>query len=161
MKRSILVSLFAITILNITAFAGQGRKPAEAGARPANPGASDHLPTNVEKPESRGVSPDHQRGVSADHQANLPTQAVDPKDTHGFKNYGQYVAAQHVAKNLNIPGGVDALKKLMVGDGGVSLGKAIHQLRPELSQQSIDAEVKKAEAAAKKAEAKKGNKPTE
>jgi len=32
---------------------------------------------------------------------------------------------------------------------------------PDLSQQSVDAEVKKAEAAAKKAEAKKGNKPTE
>ena len=154
MKRSILVSLFAVTILSITAFAGQGRKPAETGVRPANPGASvDHLPTNVGKSESRGAS--------ADHQANLPAQAADPKDTHGFKNYGQYVAAQHVAENLNIPGGIDALKKLMTGDGGVSLGKAIHQLRPDLTQQSVDAEVKKAEAAAKKAEVKKGTKPTE
>jgi len=137
-----------------TAFAGQGSRPVGAGVRPANPGASvDHFPTNVGKPESRGVS--------ADHQANLPAQAVDPKDTHGFKNYGEYVAAQHVAENLNIPGGIDALRNLMMGDGGVSLGKAIHQLRPDLSQQSVDAEVKKAEAAAKKAEAKKGTKPTE
>jgi len=28
----------------------------------------------------------------------------------GFKNMGQCVAAAHVAKNLNIPGGFDALK---------------------------------------------------
>ena len=90
------------------------------------------------------------QGVSADHKTTASTHAADPKDPHGFKNYGQYVAAQHVAENLQIPGGIDALKAMMTGDNAISLGKAIAQLRPDLSQQSIDVEVKKAEAEAKK-----------
>ncbi len=61
----------------------------------------------------------------------------------GFKNLGQCVAAAHVAKNLDIPGGFDALKAKMTGANAVSLGKAIQELDP------------KADA---KAEAKKGKK---
>jgi hypothetical protein len=49
----------------------------------------------------------------------------------GFKNMGQCVAAAHVAKNLNIPGGFDALKAKMTGTGSMSLGKAIESLAPE------------------------------
>ena len=48
----------------------------------------------------------------------------------GFKNLGQCVAAAHVAKNLDIPGGFDALKAKTTGAGSVSLGKAIEQLAP-------------------------------
>ncbi len=61
----------------------------------------------------------------------------------GFKNIGQCVAAAHVAKNLSIPGGFDALKAKVTGSGSVSLGKAIQALAP-----NADA----------KAEAKKANK---
>ncbi len=68
----------------------------------------------------------------------------DPKVAcQGFKNLGQCVAAAHVAKNLDIPGGFDALKAKMTGANAVSLGKAIQELDP------------KADA---KAEAKKGKK---
>jgi hypothetical protein len=49
----------------------------------------------------------------------------------GFKNFGQCVAAEHLAKNLDIPGGFDALKAKVTGSGGVSLGKAIEQLSPQ------------------------------
>jgi len=48
----------------------------------------------------------------------------------GFKNLGQCVAAAHVAKNLDIPGGFDALRVKMTSGGGMSLGKAIEQLSP-------------------------------
>ena len=48
----------------------------------------------------------------------------------GFKNIGQCVAAAHVAKNLDIPGGFDALKARMTGSGSLSLGKAIESLAP-------------------------------
>jgi hypothetical protein len=48
----------------------------------------------------------------------------------GFKNLGQCIAAAHVAKNLNIPGGFDALKAKMTGTGSVNLGKAIEELVP-------------------------------
>jgi len=64
----------------------------------------------------------------------------------GFKNMGQCVAAAHVAKNLNIPGGFDALKAKITGTGSVSLGKAIQALAPD-----ADA----------KAEAKEANKQAE
>lgn len=64
----------------------------------------------------------------------------------GFKNLGQCVAAAHVAQNLNLPGGFDALKAKMTGTGGVSLGKAIEQLVPNANA---------------KAESKKANKQAE
>ena len=68
----------------------------------------------------------------------------------GFKNYGQYIAAKHVSDSLNIS--PDTLRTEMV-DNQLSLGDAIKKLRPELSSQAMRAEVKNAEAAARKAEA--------
>ena len=59
----------------------------------------------------------------------------------GFKNLGQCVAAAHVAKNLDIPGGFDALKARVTGTGSMSLGKAIEQLSPNANAKS---ETKKA-----------------
>lgn len=59
----------------------------------------------------------------------------------GFKNLGQCVAAAHIAKNLNIPGGFDALKAKVTGSGAVSLGKAISGFAPSTNAKS---EVKKA-----------------
>ncbi len=59
----------------------------------------------------------------------------------GFKNIGQCVAAAHVAKNLDIPGGFDAVKAKVTGTGAVSLGKAIKGFAPNADAK---AEVKKA-----------------
>ncbi len=59
----------------------------------------------------------------------------------GFKNMGQCMAAAHVAKNLNIPGGFAALKAKVTGSGAMSLGKAIEALEPTANSK---AEVKKA-----------------
>ena len=59
----------------------------------------------------------------------------------GFKNLGQCIAAAHVAKNLKIPGGFDALKAKVTGSGSVSLGKAIQTLAPDANAK---AEAKKA-----------------
>lgn len=59
----------------------------------------------------------------------------------GFKNLGQCVAAAHVAKNLNITGGFDALKAKVTGTGAMSLGKAIQSFDPTANAKS---EVKKA-----------------
>jgi hypothetical protein len=60
---------------------------------------------------------------------------------NGFKNLGQCVAAAHVAKNLNIPGGFHTLKAKMIGTGSMSLGKAIEALEPTANAKS---ETKKA-----------------
>lgn len=55
---------------------------------------------------------------------------------NGFKNLGQCVAAAHVAKNLNIPGGFNALKAKITGTGAVNLGKAIEELAPSANAKS-------------------------
>jgi hypothetical protein len=49
---------------------------------------------------------------------------------------GQCVAAAHVAKNLDIPGGFDALKAKLIGSGSVGLGKAIQALAPKADAKS-------------------------
>jgi len=59
----------------------------------------------------------------------------------GFKNLGLCVAAAHASKNLDIPGGFDALKAKVTGSGAISLGKAIEQLNPQVNAK---AEAKKA-----------------
>ena len=46
----------------------------------------------------------------------------------GFKNQGQFIAALHVSKNLNIP--FAQLKAEMTGKEHESLGQTIHELRP-------------------------------
>jgi hypothetical protein len=46
----------------------------------------------------------------------------------GFQNIGQCVAAAHLAKNLEVPGGFDARKAKVTGSGAVSLGKAVEAL---------------------------------
>jgi hypothetical protein len=71
----------------------------------------------------------------------------------GFKNEGQFIAALHVSKNLNIP--FDQLKAKMTGvtltptgqttSTPMSLGKAIHALRPNMPQTEANEEAKKAE----------------
>jgi hypothetical protein len=58
----------------------------------------------------------------------------------GFKNLGQCVAAAHVSKNLGID--FNTLKGKVTGTGSESLGKAIHDLNPNVDAK---AEAKKAE----------------
>src|SRR5882672_6354304 len=65
---------------------------------------------------------------------NLQTAAT------GFKNLGQFVAAVHVAHNLNIP--FDQLKTLMTGLNHDSLGRAIGALEPNLSHATVKSDVK-------------------
>jgi hypothetical protein len=71
----------------------------------------------------------------------------------GFKNLGQCVAAAHVAKNLDIPGGFTALKDKMLGispngtstatSKPMSLGKAIQALDPSASAEAEIGKAKK------------------
>ena len=53
------------------------------------------------------------------------TDVADLKaDATAFKNFGQFVAAAHVSKNLNIPGGFAALMCDMTGTGATVKGTA-------------------------------------
>jgi hypothetical protein len=64
----------------------------------------------------------------------------------GFKNLGQFVAAVHASKNLEVP--FDQLRTKIV-TGGDSLRDAIHELKPELTESALKNETKKAEEQAK------------
>jgi len=79
----------------------------------------------------------------------------------GFKNGGQFIAALHVSKNLNIP--FDQLKAKVTGitvqangtttqSAPMSLGKAIHELKPTLTQDQVNDAVKKADKQASETE---------
>ncbi|HKW98553.1 MAG TPA: hypothetical protein VJN43_12525 [Bryobacteraceae bacterium] len=72
---------------------------------------------------------------------NIQTAAV------GFKNLGQFVAAVHVAHNLNIP--FIQLAAKMTGPNAESLGKAIEDLRPNLGSSAVKQDVKLAKHQAK------------
>jgi hypothetical protein len=145
------------TLIVVAAMALAFRAP--AFAQRSHPGGGP--------PAGRG--PDSGSSVSSSHEAGVPATHTDmshasPSDvlSHntaiagkiktltgqdaqtacgGFKNLGQCVAAAHVAKNLNIPGGFDALKAKMTGTGSMSLGKAIEALAPDANAKS---EAKKA-----------------
>src|SRR5438552_6390121 len=65
----------------------------------------------------------------------------------GFRNQGQFIAALHVSKNLGIP--FDQLKAKMTGSDPMSLGQAIHALKPNMSENGVHKEAEKAELEAK------------
>ncbi|MGH9200985.1 MAG: hypothetical protein ACRD2A_07095 [Vicinamibacterales bacterium] len=65
-----------------------------------------------------------------------------------FRNLGQFVAALNVSRNLNVP--FAELKPRVTGVNSVSLGEAIHQLRPDLDSGVIRSGVKQAEREAKR-----------
>ena len=88
----------------------------------------------------------------------------------GFKNGGQFTAAMHVSKNLGIP--FDELKAKMTGvstnqagqtvtTAPMSLGKAIHELKPTLTQDQVNDAVKKADKQASEDTEKTGTKTSE
>lgn len=83
--------------------------------------------------------------LSSKLQTLLPEGTNVQEAASGFKNLGQFVAAVHISKNLNIP--FDQFKdKVTSGD---SLGKALKTLNPALSQKEIKSEVKKGKKEAK------------
>ena len=83
---------------------------------------------------------------SVGHQSGNPNDGDSTWKVEGFKNYGQYVAAQHVSENLGIP--FEQLKAKVTGPNAESLGKAIHDLKG-LPASTANAEAKKAEQASK------------
>jgi len=58
----------------------------------------------------------------------LPQGMTIATASNGFRNQGQFIAALHVSQNQHIP--FADLKTAMTGPNAVSLGQAIHTLRP-------------------------------
>ena len=61
-------------------------------------------------------------------QSQLPAGMTVQDASLGFRNLGQFVAAVNVSNNLGIP--FAELKSRMTGANPMSLGQAIHTLRP-------------------------------
>jgi len=86
-------------------------------------------------------------------QSLLPPGTDIKTAESNFKNHGQFIAALHVSKNLNIPfdqlkaklTGVTSTSTVQTSSTAVSLGKAIHALRPGMSVTQANVEAKKAE----------------
>ena len=80
----------------------------------------------------------------------LPPNRTLADTVRGFPTHGEYIAALHVSRNLNIP--FDTLKARLTGDNKVPLGRAIRELRPDLSETAAGDETRKAEEQARQTE---------
>lgn len=73
------------------------------------------------------------------------------KDTAmGFKNEKHFIAGMHLSQNLNIP--FDQIKARITGEHHMSLHDALRDLRPEMANGEIKAEVNRAEKQTKEDE---------
>lgn len=73
-------------------------------------------------------------------QPPLPAGTSLQAAASGFKNEGQFIAALHLSHNLSIP--FSQLKAEMTGAHHDSLGRAVHDLRPELDAKAVKSNLK-------------------
>ncbi len=168
MKRSILTATAVATLIwfaGTPALAQGGR--GHGGGPPSTAGAAGPHGASVTHGDSASAGGGHgssnamastDPGSVLEHNSHLATRLetltgttnlTDLKtDASAFKNFGQFVAAAHVSKNLNIPGGFAALMcdmttKTAAGATStctnttkMSLGKAIQTLDPQADPKS-------------------------
>jgi hypothetical protein len=142
-----IVSTVALAALVIggprAAFAGPAEPPA---AKPPKPAAvmtpkDTHgkppapKPASQAKPAKETPKPapfvnhfDKNPALASRLQALLPPGMTLDQAATGFKNQGQFIAALHGSRNLNIP--FTDLKARMIGTPHESLGRAIQDLKP-------------------------------
>jgi hypothetical protein len=113
---------------------GQANKPAEPN-KSANSAKNDVATRLRQNPD-----------LASKLQGMLPAGMSIETAASNFKSVGQFVAAVHVSKNLDIP--FDQLKGAMVTNH-MSLGDAIHGLKPEITSETAKLEAQKAEEQAK------------
>jgi len=151
MKRTINLSFVAIAValyLSTSAFAQHGHAMSHS--------SSSHA-TSGDKTGGQSVTQKLTDNTKLADKISKLTGMSATSACQGFKNLGQCVAAAHVAKNLDVPGGFTALKDKMLGitaNGSstttakpMSLGKAIQTLDPKANAK---AETKRAKQQADK-----------
>ncbi|HLZ93638.1 MAG TPA: hypothetical protein VKQ28_18170 [Candidatus Acidoferrum sp.] len=168
MKRIFVTITLAATAAWILAIpaAGQGRSQGHPGGGSAAAGSMGASGTHGNSASAGGSHSSSNPMTSTDpgsvlgHNSNLATRLEGltgatgvtdlETDAKAFKNFGQFVAAAHVAKNLNIAGGFAALMCDMTATGAtvggkaatcsnttqMSLGKAIQTLDPNANAKS-------------------------
>lgn len=139
---SLVLSTLAVTVALAAPAAAQGRGEGAQGSTAAHtPKVTPPPPAPISVPPS----------LAAKIEPLLPTGTSVATASTGFKNLGQFIAAVHVSKNLDIP--FDTLKAKVTGTSAVSLGQAIKTLKPTADS---SAEVKKAQQEAKADQSGKG-----
>jgi hypothetical protein len=144
MKLRYLMFFAAVTLFLASSSFAQRSHP---GGPPAGRGPGDASPSGMNGPNRNAemshtdmshASPSEVLSHNTAIAGKIKTLTGEDAQTacNGFKNLGQCVAAAHVAKNLNIAGGFDALKAKITGDNAMSLGKAIEQLAPNANAKS-------------------------
>jgi hypothetical protein len=123
--------------------AGLGATPPPVAAKSvkAAPGASS--PTTGASNMSASQRLANNPSLSTRLQPLLPAGATIATASAGFRNQGQFIAALHVSRNLNIP--FSQLQAKLTGSNPESLGKAIHDLRPALGKRAVRQDVHAAE----------------
>jgi hypothetical protein len=122
---------------------GMGTGNASSMGHGSDMGHSDmgtsHRPSDTGK-----QAPDHALStnskLSSKLDSLLPNGMTAQQACSGFKNLGQCVAAIHVSHNLGISFG--DLKSKMTGSGSESLGKAIHDLKPDANAKAEEKKAK-------------------
>jgi hypothetical protein len=159
MKRNVQSAILIFGCCAALLLAGQGKGGGQ-GRRTGGP-PSGAPQSRGQGQESHGANPAKSAGQgtqrygqsAVEHLQRHPEQAARvqqmlPPGTDmnsaagGFKNFGQFVSAVQVSKNLNIP--FDQLKMKTTGPDAKPLGDAIHELRPDLSRDQVKAAIKAA-----------------
>ncbi len=106
--------------------------PTTTSTSTTNPTTSTTTPTTsttsttTTNPIATRISRNPQLAGRISHM--LPDGMTLAAASDGFRNQGQFIAAVHVSHNLRIP--FADLKTAMTGPQAMSLGQAIHTLRP-------------------------------
>lgn len=153
------VAISLTVCLSTSVFAqsrGNGRGPSISGAKAHGHGpATTHGRAQPKAPKTATFT----QRIEQNPQLNARLTAMLPPGTDmqtaasGFKNQGQFIAALHVSRNLGLS--FDELKLRMTGEDPKSLGAAIQELKPELSEAEVKKEAEKAEKQAKATEKEK------
>jgi hypothetical protein len=146
MKRTINLSFLAVAValyLSTSAFAQHGHAMGHS--------SSSHVTSADKTTGEKSMTQKLTDNTKLADKISKLTGMSATSACQGFKNLGQCVAAAHVAKNLDVPGGFTALKDKMLGisangsstttSKAMSLGKAIQTLDPKAN---VKAETKKA-----------------
>jgi hypothetical protein len=119
----------------------------KSGGKPDDPKAA----SKDKKPDNKVADELHLNPkLETQVKGMLPPNTTIEDAAAGFKNRGQFIAALHVSKNLNIP--FTDLKAKMTGEHPSSLGDSIATLRPDLGKAKANEEAKRGEKAAKDTE---------
>jgi len=149
-----LVSVFTFVLFLSTGAFAQGKGGGQGqGHAPGVDHRGDHEKTENRQAHEAHKEANFEQRIEQNPALKSKLQSMLPAGTDlktaasGFRNQGQFIAALHVSKNLGIP--FDQLKAKMTGSTPMSLGQAIHALKPNMSEKEADKEAEKAEKEAK------------